>query len=201
MKTIGWEHFGADYVMLLSTANHLYVWIGRSSSSVERRNAIQLANKWQSDATKITIVDDGYEQSMAEKRKNEWNTFLPLSERSVCQISPVAEKPICNKLKIYKCCYRNNRLHLDQLDVVIPTREDFNDSTTAYVLDGFAQGVWLWVGSQASQQDKTSAMGNGRAFVKKVYLNESLWKSNYTLFPISEKVSLQYTGHTRGRRP
>lgn len=174
MKTIAWEHFGADYVMLLSTANHLYVWIGRSSSSVERRNAIQLANKWQSDATKITIVDDGYEQSMPEKRKNEWNTFLPLSERSVCQISPVAEKPICNKLKIYKCCYRNNRLHLDQLDVVIPTREDFNDSTTAYVLDGFAQGVWLWVGSQASQQDKTSAMGNGRAFVKKVDLNESL---------------------------
>ncbi|XP_005179741.1 villin-like protein quail isoform X2 [Musca domestica] len=167
MPTISWEHFGADFVMLLATANHLYVWIGRSSSNVERRNAIELANKWQKDNTKLTIVDDGYEQSMPEKRKNEWNTFLPLSQRSVCQNSPIPEKPICNKLKIYKCCYRNNRLHLDQLDVVIPTREDFSDSSTAYVLDGFAQGIWLWVGSQASQQDKTNAMGNGRAFVKK----------------------------------
>ncbi|XP_013099342.2 villin-like protein quail isoform X1 [Stomoxys calcitrans] len=167
MKSIAWEHFGADYVMLLATANHFYVWIGRSSSSIERRNAIDLANKWQTDPSKITIVDDGYEQSMPDKCKNEWNTFLPLSQRAVCQNSPAIEKPICNKLKIYKCCYRNNRLHLDQLDVVIPTREDFSDSTTAYVLDGFSQGVWLWVGSQATQQDKTSAMGNGRAFVKK----------------------------------
>ncbi|XP_037823752.1 villin-like protein quail isoform X1 [Lucilia sericata] len=167
MKNISWEHFGADYIMLLHTANHLYVWIGRSSSNVERRNAIELANKWQTNANNITIVDDGYEQSLPENRKNEWNTFLPLNQRAVSQNSQIPEKPVCNKLKIYKCCYRNNRLHLDQLDVVIPTKDDFSDSSTAYVLDGFSQGVWLWVGSQASQPDKTSAMGNGRAFVKK----------------------------------
>lgn len=168
MKNISWEHFGADYIMLLHTVNHLYVWIGRSSSNVERRNAFELANKWQKNDSNITIVDDGYEQSMPENRKNEWNTFLPLNQRVVSQNTQMPEKPACNKLKIYKCCYRNNRLHLDQLDVVIPTKEDFSDNTTAYVLDGFAQGVWLWVGSQASQPEKTSAMGNGRAFVKKV---------------------------------
>lgn len=168
MKNISWEHFGADYVMLLNTANHLYIWIGRSSSNVERRNAIELASKWQPNAENVTVVDDGYEQSLPESRKNEWNTFLPLNQRVVSQMTQLAEKPVCNKLKLYKCCHRNNRLHLDQLDVVIPTQEDFSDSSTAYVLDGFSQAVWLWVGSQASQADKTSAMGNGRAFVKKV---------------------------------
>lgn len=168
MQEISWDHFGSEYIMLLQTANHLYIWIGRSSSNIERSNAIDMAKKWQPDLANITVVDDGYEQSMPEKRKNEWNTYLPLSKRAVSQTSPLNEKPVCNKLKIYKCCYRNNRLHLDQLDVVIPTHEDFSDSTTAYVLDGFAHGVWLWVGNMASQQDKTSAMGNGRAFVKKV---------------------------------
>uniref|UniRef100_A0A1A9WZZ4 HP domain-containing protein n=1 Tax=Glossina brevipalpis TaxID=37001 RepID=A0A1A9WZZ4_9MUSC len=167
MKSISWEYFGADYVMFLQTSQHLYVWIGRSSSNIERRNAIELANILRANSDDIMIVDDGYEQSMPEKQKREWNSFLPLNQRVVCQSSSAIEKTVCNKMKIYKCCYRNNRLHLDQLDVVIPTKEDLNDSSTVFVLDGTSQGVWLWVGNQAPHQEKTGALGNGRAFVKK----------------------------------
>uniref|UniRef100_A0A1B0FIP6 HP domain-containing protein n=1 Tax=Glossina morsitans morsitans TaxID=37546 RepID=A0A1B0FIP6_GLOMM len=167
MKSISWEHFGADHIMFLNTAQQFYVWIGRSSSNIERRNAIELAYTHRVNSEDIMIVDDGYEQSMPEKQKREWNSFLPLNQRVVCQSSSMIEKTICNKMKIYKCCYRNNRLHLDQLDVVIPTKDDLNDSSTVFVLDGIAQGVWLWVGNQAPQQEKTGALGNGRAFVKK----------------------------------
>ncbi|XP_054742717.1 villin-like protein quail isoform X1 [Anastrepha obliqua] len=167
MDSISWDYFGSDYIMLLKTETNTYIWIGRSSSTAERRSALDWVTKLGVNASDVTIVDDGYEQSMPEKLKNQWNSFLPLSQRVVSQISAIPEKQHSNKLKIYKCGYRGTRLHLDQLDVVIPTKEDLSDTTTAYVLDGCSQGVWLWVGNMAPHQDKISAMGNGRAFVKK----------------------------------
>ncbi|XP_067623216.1 villin-like protein quail [Eurosta solidaginis] len=167
MDSISWDYFGSDYIMLLKTETNTFIWIGRSSSIAERRSALDWITKLGVNINDVTIVDDGYEQSMPEKLKNQWNAFLPLSQRVVSQISALADIQHSNKLKIYKCGYRGTRLHLDQMDVVIPTKEDLSDTSTAYVLDGFLQGVWLWVGNMAPHQDKISAMGNGRAFVKK----------------------------------
>ncbi|XP_017474313.1 PREDICTED: villin-like protein quail [Rhagoletis zephyria] len=167
MDSISWDYFGSDYIMLLKTESNAFVWIGRSSSSAERRSALDWVTKLGVNANDVTVVDDGYEQSMPEKLKNQWNSFLPLSQRVVSQISATPDKHHNNKLKIYKCGYRGTRLHLDQLDVAIPTKEDLSDTTTAYVLDDCLEGVWLWVGNMAPHQDKISAMGNGRAFVKK----------------------------------
>uniref|UniRef100_W8C0S3 Villin-like protein quail n=1 Tax=Ceratitis capitata TaxID=7213 RepID=W8C0S3_CERCA len=167
VDSISWDYFGSDYIMLLKTETNTFVWIGRSSSTAERRSALDWVTKLGVNTANVTIVDDGYEQSLPEKMKNQWNSFLPLSQRVVSQISAIPEKHPNNKMKIYKCGYRGTRLHLDQLDVVIPTQEDLTDTSTAYVLDGYLHGVWLWVGNMAPHQDKISAMGNGRAFVKK----------------------------------
>lgn len=169
MPSIAWEHFGSDYVMFLKTENHhLYIWFGRSSSSIERRDALEMALKFQTNPNLITLVDDGYEQSMPAECKKIWNSFLPLTKRVVSQNTPLPEQNHTNKFKIYKCGYKGARLHLDQLDVVIPSRDDLSDSQTVYVMDGIAQGIWLWVGALADLKDKISAMGNGRAFMKKV---------------------------------
>lgn len=168
MDSISWDYFGSDYIMLLKTETYAFVWIGRSSSTAERRSALDWVTKLGVNASNVIIVDDGYEQSLPEKLKNQWNSFLPLSQRVVSQVSATPDRQQNNKIKIYKCGYRGTRLHLDQLDVVIPTKEDLSDTSTAYVLDGCLQGIWLWVGNMAPHQDKISAMGNGRAFVKKV---------------------------------
>ncbi|XP_011201765.2 villin-like protein quail isoform X1 [Bactrocera dorsalis] len=167
MDSISWDYFGSDYIMLLKTETNTFVWIGRSSSTAERRSALDWVTKLGMNASNVVIVDDGYEQSLPEKLKNQWNSFLPLSQRVVSQVSATPDRQQNNKIKIYKCGYRGTRLHLDQLDVVIPTKEDLSDTSTAYVLDGCLQGIWLWVGNMAPHQDKISAMGNGRAFVKK----------------------------------
>lgn len=168
MDSISWDYFGSDYIMLMKTETNTFVWIGRSSSTAERRSALDWVAKLGVNASNVIVVDDGYEQSLPEKLKNQWNSFLPLSQRVVSQVSATPDRQQNNKIKIYKCGYRGTRLHLDQLDVVIPTKEDLSDTSTAYVLDGCLQGVWLWVGNMAPHQDKISAMGNGRAFVKKV---------------------------------
>lgn len=171
MKAISWDYFGSSFIMILKTVAYVFVWIGRFSSSMERHNAMKMANKFKDNMADVVIVDDGYEMSLPAEIKEIWNKFLPLNERTVESQLPSNSKTYpdsSNRLRIYKCCYRNNRLHVDQLDVPVPTRADLSDSSSVYVLDGYVHGVWLWVGMDVSQTDKVSAMGNGRAFIKKV---------------------------------
>ncbi|XP_020812284.1 villin-like protein quail isoform X1 [Drosophila serrata] len=166
--TIDWSHFNSDYIMVLQTDSLIFVWIGRSSSGIERRSALAWVQK-HSNGSPITVVDDGYEQAMSPENKDLWNSLLPLKKRMVCQASQLVSEYTdynSNKFRIYKCNQRG-RLHLDQLDVGMPAKDDLSDAHGVYLLDNYGQSVWLWVGAQAPQADALSAMGNGRAFVKK----------------------------------
>ncbi|XP_026844669.1 villin-like protein quail isoform X1 [Drosophila persimilis] len=168
LATIEWSHFNSDYIMVLQTETTTFVWIGRSSSGIERRGALSWVQR-QTSGCPIVIVDDGYEQAMTAPQKELWNALLPLHKRMVCQASQlVTDYTDCssNKLRIYKCNLRG-RLHLDQLDVGLPAKDDLSDAHGVYLLDNYGQSVWLWVGAQAPQAEALSAMGNGRAFVKK----------------------------------
>ncbi|BFF95298.1 villin-like protein quail [Drosophila madeirensis] len=166
--TIEWSHFNSDYIMVLQTETTTFVWIGRSSSNIERRSALTWVQK-QNSGCPIVIVDDGYEQAMTAAQKELWNALLPLQKRMVCQASQLVTEctdSSSNKFRIYKCNLRG-RLHLDQLDVGLPAKDDLSDAHGVYLLDNYGQSIWLWVGAQAPQAEALSAMGNGRAFVKK----------------------------------
>jgi len=172
MDSVSWSHFNASYVMLLRTEKTLFIWIGRSSSSIERRLAFEHATKHYAKNAKIVIVDDGYEQSLNDLYKTQWNSLLPLSKRNVNQALVTPAVPgLCvgnsQKMAIYKCTYRDGRLSLDQLNIPLPTKDELSDSSTIYVLDCQTQGVWLWVGALTTVSEKVSAMSSGRAFVKK----------------------------------
>ncbi|KAH8298354.1 hypothetical protein KR018_008086, partial [Drosophila ironensis] len=170
MPSIEWTHFNSDYVMVLLTDALTFVWIGRSSSGIERRSALAWVQKHSAAGSPpISIVDDGYEQAMSPQSKDLWNSLLPLKKRLVCQSSQAGGDVTdynANKFRIYKCNQRG-RLHLDQLDVGMPAKDDLSDAHGVYLLDNYGQSIWLWVGAQAPQADALSAMGNGRAFVKK----------------------------------
>ncbi|KAH8412783.1 hypothetical protein KR009_005719, partial [Drosophila setifemur] len=168
VTSIEWTHFNSDYIMVLQTESLIFVWIGRSSSGIERRSALAWVQK-NANGSPITIVDDGYEQAMAAENKELWNSLLPLKKRIVCQASQLISDfsdHNSNNFRIYKCNQRG-RLHLDQLDVGMPAKDDLSDAHGVYLLDNYGQSIWLWVGAQAPQADALSAMGNGRAFVKK----------------------------------
>lgn len=181
LSDVDWTHFNSDYIMVLLTDAVTFVWIGRSSAAIERRSALAWVQRQRKDGP-LCIVDDGYEQSMSAEHKELWNTVLPLQQRMVYQARQQGSDYECsnkgdangNKFRIYKCNQRG-RLHLDQLDVGMPTKDDLSDAHGVYLLDNFGQSIWLWVGAQATQADALTAMGNGRAFVKKKkYPNSTL---------------------------
>ncbi|KAL7739752.1 hypothetical protein ACLKA6_014992 [Drosophila palustris] len=182
LADIDWTHFNSDYIMVLQMETTTFVWIGRSSASIERRSALSWVQRQRTNCT-ICIVDDGYEQSMSPEQKQLWNKVLPLQQRMVYQTNKLGSDYDCktngdvngsNKFRIYKCNQRG-RLHLDQLDVGVPSKDDLSDAHGVYLLDNYGQSIWLWVGAQATQADALTAMGNGRAFAKKKkYPNSTL---------------------------
>ncbi|XP_030243943.1 villin-like protein quail isoform X2 [Drosophila navojoa] len=193
LANVDWAHFNSDYIMVLLMDAMTFVWIGRSSAGIERRSALAWVQRQQRKDVPLCVVDDGYEQSMSAEQKELWNKVLPLQHRMVYQARQSGgdyDSSNCcgnginginglngyngsgksdanaNKFRIYKCNQRG-RLHLDQLDVGMPSKDDLSDANGVYLLDNFGQSIWLWVGAQATQADALTAMGNGRAFVKK----------------------------------
>ncbi|XP_034118077.1 LOW QUALITY PROTEIN: villin-like protein quail [Drosophila albomicans] len=187
LAEIEWSHFNSDYIMVLQMEAITFVWIGRSSASIERRSAVAWVQRQRGkDSGTICIVGDGYEQSMSAEHKQAWNMVLPLQQRRVFQSNQQLDSNSydskinddingsSNKFRIYKCNQRG-RLHLDQLHVGMPSKDDLSDAHGVYLLDNYGQSIWLWVGAQATQADALTAMGNGRAFVKKKkYANSTL---------------------------
>ncbi|KAH8414784.1 hypothetical protein KR215_003987 [Drosophila sulfurigaster] len=187
LAEIEWSHFNSDYIMVLQMEAITFVWIGRSSASIERRSALAWVQRQRGkDSGTICIVDDGYEQAMSAEHKQAWNMVLPLQQRRVFQSNQQLDSNSydsktnddvngsSNKFRIYKCNQRG-RLHLDQLHVGMPSKDDLSDAHGVYLLDNYGQRIWLWVGAQATQADALTGMGNGRAFVKKrKYANSTL---------------------------
>lgn len=161
--------------MILQTLKYIFIWIGRSSSSTERIHALNIANKLRdsSQQTEISIVDDGYEQSMKEIKKIEWNKYLNLSQRFVHPIEMNGSLISDVQLKLFKCCYSNSKYRIEEIKTNSLEQNDLTDSDSAYIIDAGHFGVWIWVGRTAKIQEKVEAMRNARGFVKKKKYNSN----------------------------
>lgn len=175
-NTIEWSHFSSGLVMLYQTQTFLFVWIGRSSSSIERLHGLNMAIKLreQLKLLDIAIVDDGYEQSMNDIKKIEWNKYLNLSQRFVQpnlngkQLDTISNG---NILKLYKCGHSNGKYRIEEMKTSLLEQSDLIDTESAYIIDGGNLGVWIWIGRGTNAQEKAEAMRNARGFVKKVNLH------------------------------
>lgn len=160
--------------MILQTLKYIFIWIGRSSSSTERIHSLNIANKLRdsSQLTEIAIIDDGYEQSMKEIKKIEWNKYLNLSQRIVHPIE-INGSLSSVQLKLFKCGYSNSKYRIEEIKTDSLEQTDLIDADSAYIIDSGHFGVWIWVGRSAKIQEKVEAMRNARGFVKKKKYNSN----------------------------
>lgn len=168
-KTLSWQHFNSGNVMILQTKNMIFVWVGRSSSPTERKNALKLAEKYKDDfkIPQLVIVDDGYEQSMCSQYKSEWNQYLNLSQRHVQPlILPSNQQQI--PLKLYHCNTISGLFRVELLKSDCLEQTDLFDRNGAYIIDGMTKGIWIWIGRNKTKQEKAEAMRHARGYVIKV---------------------------------
>lgn len=169
-KTLAWLHFNSGNVMILQTKNIIFVWIGRSSSSTERINGLKIATKFKDELniSEMTIVDDGYEQSMMEIKKAEWNEYLNLSQRLVhpLVVKPPALQP--HPIKLYHCDSIGGVFRVEMIKSDVLVQGDLFNRSSAYIIDCMPKGVWIWIGRNKTKPDKAEAMRHARGFVIKV---------------------------------
>lgn len=157
--------------MILQTPRVIFVWVGRSSSSIERIHALGVASKLIRDCqTEVVVVEDGYEQSMSGERKVEWNRYLNLAERLV---HPLVVAPFVDNapLKLYRCHNASSGvLRVEHIKTDAIEQIDLADKSSTFIVDGESNGVWIWLGRNCTKADKADAMRTARGFtIKKNY--------------------------------
>jgi hypothetical protein len=166
MKSLSWTHFNSGNVMILQTPRIIFVWVGRSSNSIERVHALNVASKFRDCQAEIVVIDDGYEQSMSSDRKIEWNKYLNLSERLV---HPLIVAPFTNNspLKLYKCNNINGLFRVEHIKTDAIDQSDFIDKNSTFIIDGESNGIWIWIGRNIAKVDKADGMRHARGFMMK----------------------------------
>lgn len=157
--------------MILKTSKFIFIWFGRTSTATERLNAYNFAARMKKASNRpleISTIDDGYEQSINDICKKDWNQYLCLSQRSVhpTDVIPVPSETV---FRLYKCGFTNNKYRIEEIKSKALMQSDLDDNAHAFIIDGgLAFGVWIWVGRYTELKDKAEAMRNCRGFVKKV---------------------------------
>ena len=151
--------------MILKTIRIIFVWVGRSSSSIERIYALNVAKKFR-DRPEIAVVHDGYEQSMSNDQKKEWNKLLNLKQRLVHPF--VVEASSHNvPLKLYRCVNLNGILRAEHVKTDAIEQSDFTDKNFTFIIDGEAMGIWIWIGKHKNKEDRSEGMRYARGYVMK----------------------------------
>ncbi|XP_055634484.1 villin-like protein quail isoform X1 [Toxorhynchites rutilus septentrionalis] len=167
-KAITWQHFNCGHVMILQTPTILFVWVGRSTSSCERIFGLKIGTKLkdQFQIPEISVVDDGYEQSMSPARKDIWNSFLSLSQRFVQPLT-LAPSNADVVLKLYQCDTVNGVFRVELVKTGSLEQTDLYGRDNIYIIDYFCNGVWIWIGRSSHKQNRAEAMRHVRGYVIK----------------------------------
>lgn len=168
-KAITWQHFNCGHVMILQTPTILFVWVGRSTSSSERIFGLKIGNKLKESfqIPEISVVDDGYEQSMSAARKDIWNSFLSLSQRFVQPLT-LAPSSADVVLKLYQCDTVNGVFRVELVKTGSLEQTDLYGRDNIYIIDYLCNGVWIWIGRSSHKQNRAEAMRHVRGYVIKV---------------------------------
>ncbi|XP_025829482.1 advillin isoform X2 [Agrilus planipennis] len=173
LERVSWDLMNSETVYALNTVNHLFLWIGRSSNAVDKIHSIKIANQLRTEKKcyHIVFVDDGYEQTLDEKVKGDFNKHLPLSKRTVQPHEPAECKDkdkthAKHPLRTYKCTDNNGRYRVAEVKTG-PLNQSDLDTNDVYILDHGRYGIWVWVGKKAKEREKAEALRNARGFVKK----------------------------------
>lgn len=183
-RTVEWDAFSSEYIMVLKTTAHIFLWIGRSSEESEKLNGLKFAKRFHDEGKnfELVVVNDGYEQSLNQHRKEDWCAYLPLSSRRVKPLGKLIESATTTTMKLYQCGFVGGKYRIEEKKSSAVDQNDFNDKNSAFIVDCTKEGVWIWLGRNCSVRDKSEAMRNARGFVRKVRkMNFSSWRTKFFL--------------------
>ncbi|CAH1186187.1 unnamed protein product [Phyllotreta striolata] len=171
MPKITWEYFNSSDVFLVRTMKTIFVWSGRASDAVEKLHAATIAKemKDKQKVPNLTFVDDGYEKTLSDDSKKEFNNYLPLEKRNILpdeQENGLNGHRQKSSTKLYRCSEKNGKYRVTELKTGPFSQQDLNQEDV-YIVDQECEGIWVWVGRKVNEKERCEALRNARGFVKK----------------------------------
>ncbi|KAH0810615.1 hypothetical protein GEV33_012178 [Tenebrio molitor] len=171
MDGVSWDRFNSADILLLHTSSTLFVWVGRAADAGEKLNASKLSTemKEQYNIPNIAFVDDGYEKTLQDEEKKQWNKYLPLDKRHVLPENESDSQSFFQRsanIRLYKCSENNGKYRVAEVKNG-PLYQTDLEPDDVFIVDQETLGIWVWVGKRANEKERGEALRNARGFVKK----------------------------------
>lgn len=75
-------------------------------------------------------MDDGYEQTLSDNDKNEFNKYLPLGKRSVFQSTEEEVEKHKSVIRLYKCSDNNGKYRVAEVKISPLEQSDLNSDVS-----------------------------------------------------------------------
>lgn len=174
MPAVAWEYFNSGDAFIIDTKDVVFVWIGRTSNSMERLQAAKVATQFRDErnALSIVFVDDGKEMELPSPEQTLLGFYLdlrPLAKRVMPEVNGVdehVEQEIRSQLKFYRCSDDDGIYKVTEVKTGSLSQSDL-DPKDSYIIDNGPYHIWVWIGRNASSKERIEAMRNANGFLKK----------------------------------
>ncbi|KAG5887879.1 hypothetical protein JTB14_015531 [Gonioctena quinquepunctata] len=187
MSKISWDFFTSSDIFLISTPKNIFMWTGRAADAVEKLHAVKIALdiKEEHKIPNIVFVDDGYEKTLQDNIRGEFNKYLPLEKRLILPENHEGDENgnyQRSSMKLYRCSENNGKYRVVEIKNSPFQQNDLNVEDV-FIVDHEAYGIWVWVGRKSTDKERSEALRNARGFVKK------------KKYPSNTKVTRVVDGH------
>ena len=174
LKTLSWAEMnpGDSYIVDVPEEKLIFVWQGKQSNRFEKLKAATCAQKFKSEygttEHEVVILVDGQEDDGSEEAQI-FNETLPLANKGSMQESSTIpdenDSQSRGQVKLYRCSDSEGKLILNEVKDGPLFQNDLNSDDT-FLIDNGSYGIWVWIGKNASEEERREAMRNAQGFIK-----------------------------------
>merc|ERR1712088_1056878 len=159
---MAWSSMNHGDVFVLDSGKKIFVWKGSGASIQEKMSAGMIAAKMKDHpGEELVHVDDGDEEA---------TEHLPLDGKGeVKEKDSASDKAIITEvaksIDLFKVSDVTGEMKTEQVKEGNLTKDDL-DPNDAFLVSAGAMGIWVWLGRQATKEERKSAMQLGDKFIK-----------------------------------
>lgn len=172
---LSWSSMNSGDVFVIDGRSYIFVWIGRDANVKEKMFGAKLAQDLKGDhgqtSCTIVIVGDNQELALPQEERSVFDALLPLKEKKLKPISEVQsdekqEASLVNDIILYECSDEAGTLKVVEVKRGPLFQTDLKSENT-FIIDNGENGVYVWIGKKASEQERIEALRNAESFAKK----------------------------------
>lgn len=173
LTTIGWLSMTNSDCYILLTSSVIFVWFGAKSNRMEQLATLHMADSLSQELTPVAnlsvveLIDGNEPEQLKPEDYSIFDRYLPLGKKEALHIDVVPNWSVHHEdfgkhekefVQLYRCQRNNeNKFEVKFVKDGPLTRADL-DSKDVFIVDNHSSGIWVWVGNQAPEEERSVAL-------------------------------------------